>query len=57
MKRDKVIETIKEFPPEFNLEDLIERLIFIEKVEKGLDQIKNEKTVPHEQVKEIVKKW
>ena len=57
MKRDKVLETVKEFPQEFNLEDLIERLIFVEKVEKGLQQIKEGKTVPHEEVKEIVKKW
>jgi predicted transcriptional regulator len=57
MKRDKVLETVKEFPQEFDLEDLIERLIFVEKVEKGLQQIQEGKTVPHEQVKEIVKKW
>jgi predicted transcriptional regulator len=57
MKRDKVLETVKEFPQEFDLEDLIERLIFVEKVEKGLQQIQEGKTVPHEQVKEIVKEW
>jgi predicted transcriptional regulator len=57
MKRDKVLETVREFPQEFDLEDLIERLIFMEKVEKGLQQIKEGKTVPHEEVKEIIKKW
>ena len=57
MKRDKVLETVKELPQEFDLEDLIERLIFVEKVEKGLQQIKEGKTVPHEEVKEIIKKW
>lgn len=57
MKRDKVLETVREFPQEFDLEDLIERLIFVEKVEKGLQQIKEGKTVPHEEVKEIIKKW
>ena len=38
MKRDKVIELIKELPQEFELETLIERLIFIDKVEHGLKQ-------------------
>jgi len=57
MKRDKVIETVREFPQEFDLEELIERLVFVEKVEKGLEQINEGKTLPHEQVKEIVKKW
>ncbi len=57
MKREKAMETVKEFPQEFDLEELIERLVFVEKVEKGLQQIEEEKTTPHEQVKEIVKKW
>jgi predicted transcriptional regulator len=57
MKRDKVMETVKEFPQEFDLEELIERLVFVEKVEKGLEQIKEGKTIPHEQVKDIIKKW
>lgn len=57
MKREKVIETVNGFPPEFDLEELIEKLILVEKIEKGLKQGDEEKTVPHEQVKEIVKKW
>ena len=57
MKRDKAIETMKEFPQEFELEELIERLVFVEKVEKGLQQVEQRKTVTHEKVKEITKKW
>jgi hypothetical protein len=57
MKRDKVMETVKEFPIEFDLEELIERLVFVEKIEKGLEQLKDGKTVSHEQVKEMTKKW
>lgn len=51
------METVKDLPQEFDLEELIERLIFMEKIEKGLQQIEDGKTVPHEQVKEIIKKW
>lgn len=57
MKRDTVLETVKEFPQDLDLEKLFERLILAEKIEKGLEQIKEGKTVPHEQVKEMVKKW
>jgi predicted transcriptional regulator len=57
MKRDKVMDAIKEFPKEFELDDLIEKLVFVEKVEKGLEQLKKGKTVTHGKVKEIVKKW
>jgi hypothetical protein len=57
MKRDKAIETINEFPQEFELEELMEKLVFAEKVEKGLQQLNEGKTIPHEQVKGITKKW
>ena len=57
MKRDKAIETINDLPNEFDLEELIEKLVFVEKVEKGLKQLDEGKTVTHETVKETVKKW
>ena len=57
MKREKAIATIKELPPEFDLEDLMEKLVFVEKVEKGLKQLDDGKTVPQEKVKEMTKKW
>jgi predicted transcriptional regulator len=57
MKRDKAIDTVKELPEEFELEALIERLVFIEKVEQGLAQVKLGKTVSHDKVKELIKKW
>ena len=57
MKRDKAIDTVKEFPKEFELEALIEKLVFVEKIEQGLVQLKKGKTQSHEKVKEIAKKW
>ena len=57
MKRETVIDTVKDFPKEFELEDLIEKLVVIEKVEQGLTQLKKGKTVSHSKVKEIAKKW
>ena len=57
MKREKAMDAVKEFPKEFELEDLIERLVFVEKIEEGLDQLKKSKTISHEKVKEIAKKW
>ncbi len=57
MKRDKAIDTVKELPKEFELDTLIERLVFMEKVEQGLAQLKKGKTVSNEKVKEMTKKW
>ena len=57
MNREKTIETVKEFPQEFELEDLMERLVFIEKIEKGLEQADKGKVTSHEKIKELRKKW
>jgi hypothetical protein len=57
MKKTNVLEVINEMPSDFDLETLIEKLIFIEKVEEGLIQLESGKTTSHEAVKELVKKW
>ncbi len=57
MKREKVIDAVKELSQEFELEELVEKLIFVEKVEQGLNQLEEVKTVEHAQVKELAKKW
>jgi hypothetical protein len=55
MNKEKLIATISDMPQDFDLEILMERLIFIEKVEKGLEQLESGDTLTHEQVKQRVK--
>ena len=57
MKKNKVIETINSLPAEFSLEDLIDRLIFIDKVEQGLIEVEEGKTKTNDEVKEASSKW
>jgi len=57
MDKKKVLDTINELPDKFDLDELIEKLIFIEKVEEGLIQSNSGKTVSHDQVKREVEKW
>ncbi len=57
MTKDKVIETVNDLPQEFDLDEFIERLIFIDKVEKGLQQLDDEETKTHEEAKRIIKSW
>lgn len=57
MTKDKVIEAVKELPQEFDLDELIERLIFIDKVEKGFQQLDKGETKTHEEAKSIIKSW
>lgn len=57
MKKEKAIETINELPAEFDLDELIEKLIFVDQVDQGLKQLDEGKTISHDNVKEITKKW
>ena len=57
MTKEKVIDSIKELPEQFDLDVLLERLLFIEKVEKGLEQAKKGEVVSHEEIKQMVDKW
>ena len=55
MKREKVLDTVKDLPQEFELEELLEKLVFVEKVETALKQVEAGQVVPHEDVKQLVK--
>lgn len=57
MTKDKLLEAVNELPQEFDLDELIERLIFIEKVEKGLQQLDKGETKTHDEAKRIIKSW
>ena len=58
MNKSKVIETLEKLPEEFSTEELIEKLLFVEKVEKGLKDFEEGKTIQLSEVRErISKKW
>lgn len=58
MKKQKILDTIKDFPKEVNLDDLFEQLLVVEKIERGLEQIENGETISHDKVIEhFKKKW
>ena len=57
MRKEKVKELTEDLPPEFELEDFMEKLVFIEKVEKGLIQLDEKKTLDNQVVKEKVEGW
>ncbi len=55
--KDKMINALRELPDEASIEDAMERLLFLSKVERGLYQADAENTISHAQVKERMAKW
>lgn len=54
MTKETTIKAINDFPEQFDLDILIEKLIFIDKVDKGLEQSTNGNVVSHEEVKKML---
>jgi predicted transcriptional regulator len=55
--REKAIEVIKSLPDEFSIEDLMDRMILLNKIEIGLKQAEEGETYTTEQAKRMVKEW
>ncbi len=51
MNKIRVIETLESLPEEFETEALIEKLLFIEKVEKGMKDVREGKTISLQEAK------
>ena len=48
--KNEIIRAIQELPDDATVEDAMERLYFLAKVERGLEQSEAE-TIPHEEIK------
>jgi len=58
MKKHTVIETLDSFEDEFDAESLIEKLLFVEKVEKGLKDAEEGKLLDYTEAKQkFFDKW
>jgi predicted transcriptional regulator len=49
--RERVIEAVRELPDDATVEDAMERLYVLAKIEKGLKQADSGQTVSHEEAK------
>lgn len=57
LTKELVYSSLQDLPDEFELDDLIERLIFMQKIKTGLAQIGEGKVKTHEEVKQMVASW
>ena len=55
--KQKVIQAVQGLPENASYEDAMERLLFLSKVERGLEQADAGQTVTHSKVKEKMKRW
>jgi predicted transcriptional regulator len=57
LTKEKLNKTINNLPNSFTIDELIDQLIFIEKVEEGIKQSEEGMVVSNEDVKLMIDKW
>jgi len=57
LTKDKLIAVADSLPSEFSIDELLEKLIVVQKIEEGLKQSANNQVVSTENAKRKLKKW
>lgn len=57
LTREKVIETIKQLPSKFSIEEVIDRIFLLEKIEIGLQQSLNGEVTPDGELNQKLPEW
>lgn len=55
--KQKVLKAVQGLPENASYEDAMERLLFLAKIEKGIQQADAGQTIPHEKIKQKMKRW
>jgi hypothetical protein len=57
MKKSVVLDVVSKLPGEVSIDEVIERLILVEKIDKGQRQVNDNKVNSEEQAREKLNKW
>ncbi|HWP38098.1 MAG TPA: hypothetical protein VNL18_11150 [Gemmatimonadales bacterium] len=49
--KQRVIDALEQLPPDASFEDVMERVYFLSKIQRGLDQLDRGEVVEHDEVK------
>jgi predicted transcriptional regulator len=55
--KEKMMRAVQSLPEDASFEDAMERLLFLAKIDKGLQEADSGKGISHAKVKEKMKKW
>jgi hypothetical protein len=57
LTKDRIHTTLEQMPDSFSIDELIDQLIFIERIEDGIQQSEEGKVVSNEDVQLMINKW
>ena len=57
LSKKNVQNTVANLPKHFTIDELIEQLIVVKKIEEGIGQSKNGETISNEEMRKIISEW
>lgn len=57
LQKKKVLQSIEELPDVFSVDEVIDRIILLHKIEMGIEQIDAQKGLSNTKAKQRLKKW
>ncbi len=57
LSKSNVIKTITKFPDHFSVDDLVDKMILLDKIEKGMQQADNNQTISDEELDKKIEEW
>ncbi|WP_375415783.1 hypothetical protein [uncultured Hymenobacter sp.] len=57
MTKEQIIETVRQLPDGFELDDLFERLLLIRRIEEGIRQSESGETVGEAEARTYLNRW
>ncbi|MBA3899137.1 MAG: hypothetical protein H0X62_02835 [Bacteroidetes bacterium] len=57
LKREKIIESLKKLPEQVSLDEVLDRIILLDKIETGLEQSEKGQITPDDQLDEKLPEW
>ncbi|MCX2745636.1 hypothetical protein OO013_17270 [Mangrovivirga sp. M17] len=57
LNKEQVINTISKFPDQFSIDELMGRLILLDKIEKGLKDSEEDNVISEEDLENRINEW
>jgi predicted transcriptional regulator len=57
LTKSEVINTITRFPDQFSIDDLVDKMILLDKIERGINSADNGRVISEEEVDQKIEEW
>jgi predicted transcriptional regulator len=57
LTKSNVIKTINKLPDNFSIDELVDKMILLDKIEKGINEANNGKVISEDEVERLMGEW